>query len=375
MKRRTEAATTADLLLLGGLRDDEIHLAAEGDTMLDLATCGALRTYLGRPRTGWQGFPDEAHRRKTQWGREYVAFCRQYDITKATQVVIRAPVSVVPLKDLRMVHARESARLGEKLRYGRKRISPKFACDIVSAEVTVLAPQGSEVDLHFHLAVRGTLEDCLEMKRYFEAAGWAWWDSLSGGSAENERYLGALAQYQSKGLADAIRRANSNGEAFSPVNLAELHRQTRRLAMTRATGAFRTWKGDLARDGLVVVEDDDGRISVRERRKLHTLARGRDQLFTSTGARLLRLTLHDFGDGTMRPAIRVRGHENITFAEVAMTFDIIGPIEAARQALSKGNTAIPESLIDYLPKRQEHCQPYLIPDTPYQPQVDDGVPW
>ncbi len=374
-ERRTEAAITADLLLLGGLRDDEIHAAIDGDTMLDLATCGALRTYLGRPRRGWHGFADEAHRQKTQYGREYAAFCGQHGIAKAIQVVVRPPVSVVPINDLRTVHAQDSKRLGEKLRYGRKRIAPNLACDIVSAEVRALAPHGSEVDLHFHLAVRGTLEDCMEIRRYFQAANWSWWDSLSGGSQETERYPGALAQYQSKGLAEAIRRASSSGAAFSPANLAELHRQTRRVAMTRATGSFRSWKGQLARDGMIVVEGDDGRISVRERRRLHTLARGRDQLFTSSGARLLRLALHDFGDGLMRPAIRVRGREDITFAEVAVTFDVIDAIEAARQALSMGNTAIPESSLRHRPQGLEHGQPRPPPDTPRHLQGDDGVPW
>jgi hypothetical protein len=48
--RRAEADRTAELLLRGGLREDEVHAAIDGDTILDLASCGALRDYLGRQR-------------------------------------------------------------------------------------------------------------------------------------------------------------------------------------------------------------------------------------------------------------------------------------------------------------------------------------
>jgi hypothetical protein len=69
----------------------------------------------------------------------------------------------------------------------------------------------------------------------------------------------------------------------------------------------------------------------------------RERLFTTTGASLLRLTIYDFGDGIMRPAIRVRGREDITFAEIAETYEIRDAVAAARRALlSLGKTAIPE---------------------------------
>ena len=341
--RRAEAERTADLLLAGGLRDDEVHAAVDGDTVLDLATCGALRDYLGRQRRRWHGFADEAHALKAKWGREYAAFCEQEGITRAIQVVIRPPVSVIPLPNLRATHARDSASLGDRLRYGRQTVAPALACDLISAEVLAMSQHGAEVDLHFHLAVRGSLGECELMRDYFQRSGWSWWDSLTGGSQEAERYPGALAQYESKSLAEAIRHAYAGGATFSPENLAELHRQTRRVAMTRATGAFRNWKGQLARDGRVVVEDHTGRLTVRDRRRVTTLARLRERLFTTTGASLLRLTLHDFGDGVMRPAMRVRGQEGITFAEIAATFDVADAVAAARHALLVlENTAIPE---------------------------------
>ena len=342
--RRAEAGRTAELLLQGGLRDDEVHAAADGDTVLDLATRGAMREFLGRQRRRWHGFADEAHALKARLGRDYAAFCGDHGITQAIQVVIRAPVSVILLADLRATHRRDSDSLSEKLRYGRRRIAPSLACDLISAEVLSVARHGADVDLHFHLAVRGNRADCERMRAYFQRTGWAWWDSLTGGSQETERYPGALVQYESKSLAETIRQANANGAAFSPENLAELLRQTRRVAMTRATGAFRKWKGQLAQDGLMVVEGEDGRIAIRERPRISAVARLRERLFTTTGASLLRLTIYDFGDGMMRPAIRVRGREGITFAEIAETYEIADAVTAARRALlSLGKTANPES--------------------------------
>jgi hypothetical protein len=342
--RRSEAGVTAELLLQGGLPDDEVYAAADGDTILDLATHGAMRDFLGRQRRRWHGFADEAHALKARWGRDYAAFCGDHGITHAIQVVIRAPVSVVPLVDLRMTHRRDSDSLSEKLRYGRRHIAPSLACDLISAEVLSVARHGADIDLHFHLAVRGNRADCERMRAYFQRTGWAWWDSLTGGSHESERFPGALVQYESKSLAETIRQANANGAAFSPENLAELLRQTRRLAMTRATGSFRKWKGQLAQDGLVVVEGDDGRVAIQERPRISIVARLRERLFTTTGASLLRLTIYDFGDGMMRPAIRVRGREDITFTEIAETYEIADAVAAARRTLlSLGKTAIPES--------------------------------
>ena len=343
--------------------------------MLDLATCGLLHTYLGRSLRGWHGFADEAHRVKTRWGRDYAAFCDEHGYSKVIQVVVRAPVSVIPITDLRRTHAEDSERLNEKLRYGRKRISPGFSCDIISAEVASVAEDGAEVDLHFHLAARASLADCFEMKRYFEHASWSWWDSLTGGSEGIERYPGALASYDSKGLAEAIRRASSGDNAFSPGNLAELHRQTRRIAMTRASGSFRIWKGEMNKAGLVVIENADGHVAVRPKRKLCTLPRQRDALFTTTGARLLRLTLHDFGDGELRPAIRVRGRQGISFQEVSETYDVSAAVDAARWALLKENTTIPESSLDDIA-----THPQLSSSQPLSPPLASmgcalAIPW
>jgi hypothetical protein len=375
--RRQEADETARDLLRGGLRDEEVYAAVDGDTMLDLATCGALRDYLGRQRRRWHGFADEAHALKAKWGREYAAFCGAEGITRAIQVVVRAPMSVVRLTELREVHARDSKRLGERLRYGRKRFAPGLTCDLVCSEVRVLAQHGAEVDMHFHLAARGSIEDFHEMRAYFHASGWTWWDSLTGGSEETERYPGALAQYESKSLAETIRQANEDGLAFSAENLAEFHRQTRHLAMTRAVGAFRRWKGELDRDGLAVIEEADGRVTIRPRRRLPAIARLRERLFTTTGARLLRLVLHDFGDGMMRPAMRVRGQEGISFGEIADTYQVAEAVAAAQRALlsSQATTAIPES-VAAAPRDTRGDQPPWRPPEPVGGgERDPEIPW
>jgi hypothetical protein len=231
------------------------------------------------------------------------------------------------------------------------------------------------VDLHFHLTIRASVEDCHAMRAYFHGAGWAWWDSLTGGSPEVARYPGALAMYSSKSLAEAIRRAEGDGVSFSPQNLTELHRQTRHLAMTRPMGAFRTWKGQLERDGLVVVEEEDGRLAVRPRRRVSTLARLRDRLFTTTGARLLCLTLHDFGDGTMRPAIRVRGRQDVPFQEIEETYEVAEAVLAARRALVLGSTAIPESSKP-VPDGGDEVHPPWPPPAPLDgTQEDEEIPW
>jgi len=374
-ERRREAEQTAAFLLRGGLRDDEVHVAVDGDSLLDLASQGTIREYLGQQRRRWHGYADQAHALKARWGREYAAFCGAQEIEQVVQVVVRAPVSVIPLASLRATHARDSARLGDRLRYGRKRVAPDLTCDMIAAEVRSVGQHGAEVDLHFHLAVRASVEDCQAMRTYFEASGWSWWDSLTGCSPEVERYPGALAQYSSKSLAEAIRRADADGVPFSAESLAELHRQTRHLTMTRATGPFRTWKGQLDRDGLVVAEDEDGRLTTRPRRRVSTLARLRERLFTSTGARLLCLTLHDFGDGTMRPALRVRGRKDISFREVAATYQVADAVAAARCALSSlGMTAIPDSVrADSHSPGADH-PPWSPPDPPGG-EGEPEIPW
>jgi hypothetical protein len=231
--------------------------------------------------------------------------------------------------------------------------------------------------MHFHLAVRGSIEDCQTMRAYFRASGWSWWDSLSGGSAEAERYPGALAQYESKSLAETIRKANEDGLAFSPENLAEFHRQTRHLAMSRAVGSFRKWKGGLDRDDLAVTEESDGRVTVRPRRRLPAIARLRERLFTSSGARLLRLVLHDFGDGMMRPAMRVRGRQDITFGEVADTYQITDAVAAARLALlsSQATTAIPESVAADPHGTAADCQRWPPPEPVGDREGEPKIPW
>lgn len=343
-ERRRDAEQTARLLLQGGLQENEVFAAADGDTMLDLATHGTLRDYLGRQRRRWRGFADEAHALKARWGREYAAFCNAYGIRRVVQAVVRAPVSAIPLSALHATHKQDSARLGDRIRYARKRFAPGLACDLIAAEVCAIARQGADLDLHFHLAIRANAEECYAMQRYFEASGWSWWDSLTGGAPNLERYPFALAQYASKSLAAAIKQANEDGCPFSPKNLAELHRQTRHMAMTRATGAFRIWKSQLAQQGLTVAENENGHLVTRGVHRRPQLAGPRSQLSATTAIRLLRLVRHDFGDGLLRPALLVRGPESLSFRQVSDVYDVTDAIAAAQcSPVYLKNTSIPES--------------------------------
>jgi hypothetical protein len=341
--RRADAIATAKLLIDGGLRDEEVYAAPGQDTFFDLATCGGLRDNVGRPRRRWRGFADQAHAFKNVCSREYTAFCREQGFTHAVQVVVRAPVSIILLQDFRTTHASQSAKLLDKLSYCRKRVAQGFACDLIAAEIRPLNLNGSSLDLHFHLVARADLAACQRMRAFFERAGWTWWDSLTEGTQSAERHPGALAQYVCKSLAGAIHNAGTD-QGFSVENLAELFNQTRRIAMARAIGTFRTWKGQLARGGLGVVEGECGQIDIRQRARVPRVARSRERLFTTTGASLLCLTVHDFGNGLLRPAIRVRGRQDISFSEVAQTYDIMGSVIAARRLVPfLESTAIPDS--------------------------------
>lgn len=337
---------TADMLLKGGMTDEEVYASDQRDTLLDLASEGLLHEHLGRPRRRWSGFADQAHAAKAQWGREYAAFCQAHNIRRVVQVVLRAPASIVPLAELRASHARDSARLGERLRYGRQRFAPSFKMDLVSVHIKPVGRRGDKVDGHFHLVVRASRHDLQAMRRYFEASGWSWWDSVTGGSGELARYPGALSQYITKGLAAAV--AAEGGTAFSPENLVELHRQTRYLALSRATGQFRAWRSDLTRHGLVVVEGQDGRPAVRPARRAPTSPRFRRRMLAGTASpQLLRLVEHDFGDGILRPAALVRGSAT-KFCDLAHAYDIRHAVLAARTALLdniKGNAPTPESVL------------------------------
>jgi len=316
-QRREEAAALAEMLVEGGLEQDEVYLtpAVVADTMLALDG-SELRDELGRPRRAWAGFPDHAHTLKTRAGREYALFAEARGIGAVTQVVIRPPNSIISLTSLATWHAHHSAILSEMLRYARRSRAPGFAWDLVSAEIRNAGRGGWVVDGHFHLTTRDADPAALgRVQEYFEARGWSFWFTPTDDDAAGEHPV-ALIQYQAKGLADALE----DGEEWRPDALAELRRQTRCLALTRATGAFRRWKSEVRRAGLVAVEDKQGKPTLVPRRVLGK--RFRRKLDESTSAIVLRLCIHDFGDGLFRRAIRVRGGAGTTLADVATAYDL-----------------------------------------------------
>jgi hypothetical protein len=331
--RRALAAHVAAELLRGGVPEGEVYAAEASDTLLDLASDGQLREALGRARRRWAGFADQAQQRTARWGREYAAFCAASHIEEVIQVVVRAPEPLVPISDLRAAHAHRSAQLSDRLRYGRKQFAQDFTCDIIAAEIVAAAPGGDALDLHFHLAVRAATDDLTAMREYFLRAGWSWWDPISARSPLCHRPPGMLASYVGKGLAHALHRTADLSQDFTPENLAELYRQTRCLAMVRATGEFRTWKSGLDRDGLTVAEDATGQLVVRPCRPALAAPRFRKKLLNGACAQLLRLCVHDFGDGIKSPAMLVRGREDVTFAEVAAAYDLSPATISARRAL------------------------------------------
>jgi hypothetical protein len=246
------------------------------------------------------------------------------------QVVIRPPESTFNLTDFAARHAADSQTLSERLRYARDTRAPGFAWDVVSAEIQNVGRGGWRIDMHFHLTTRGANESELrKIQAYFEARGWSFWFTPSD-AKEAGRHPAALVQYQSKGLAKAV----ADGE-WRPDALVELRRQTRDIALTRATGGFRRWKTEIAQAGLVAVEDRDGKPTLAPRRVIGP--RLRRKLCQSTSVVALRLCVHDFGDGLFRRSIRVRGGRDITLAEVSAVYDL------SPATLSKGNAAIPES--------------------------------
>lgn len=335
-ERREQAARLAERLVEGGLEPDDVYLSPEEVEDAMLALDGSdLRDCLGRPRRAWIGYPDHAHCLKTKVGREYALFADANGIDRVTQVVIRPPESTFDLKQLAARHARDSATLGEMLRYARKTRAPDLAWDLVSAEIENVGRCGWDVDSHFHLTVRAAGDDdLLRVAAYFEARGWTFWFS-SEKDLSTVLHPVALVQYAGKGLADALLGSDNE---WRPDALAELRRQTRGLAMVRATGAFRKWKSQIGKEGLVVVEDRDGKPMMAPRRVVGD--RLRRKLRETCSFIALRLCVHDFGDGLFRRAIRVRGTGHVTVADVAAVYDL----SHSDLTSSKVNTAIQESI-------------------------------
>lgn len=362
-QRRTDAAAIAEMLVEGGLDPVEVYLTPDeiADTMLALDGSG-LRDELGRPRRAWAGYPDHAHVLKTRAGREYALFAEEHDIDLVTQVVVRPPDAKISLSHLAAWHRHWSEVLGEMLRYVRRSRASELAWDVVSAEICNAGEGGWMVDGHFHVTVRNVDADALgRVQAYFEARGWTFWFTPENAEAAGE-HPSALVQYQTKGLAAAVE----DGEGWRPDALAELRRQTRNLAMTRASGKFREWKARVARAGLAAVEDQDGRPMLAVRRIIGDRPRRKPRSSASVSVIALRLCVHDYGDGLLRRSVRVRGDASATLVDVRAVYDL--------DSLPKEDAAIPETT----PTTPRSSDPSGASDPPSDgppTSGSDDIPW
>lgn len=316
-ERRRLGQEVAQKLLKGGLTEQEVYITEKTKTRMMIALDGSSRRdNLGRARRQWSGYPDHAVAAKTAWGRDIALFADSKGINEVIQVVVRSPWSVVGLEHLHDWHAKESSRLSEMLRYCRKTRAPSLECLLIAGEVANFAEGGWLLDAHFHLTFAGVSDDELAIIRtYFEKRGWSFWFEAKDDSTAG-RHPAALVQYSAKGLAHAIQ----NGPEWSPDALAELRRQTRRLAMIRATGRFRQWKGEVAADKLTVDENEDGVLELYERPRRRDFARR--QPGTDIQARILRFCVHDFGDGVLRRAALVDAPPDTNLSDLKHAYDL-----------------------------------------------------
>lgn len=316
-ERRKLGQDLALKLLKGGLVENEIYITENNKTRMMIALDGSsFRDNLGRARRQWSGYPDHAFAAKTAWGRDICLFADTHGIQDVVQVVVRSPWSVVGLEHLHDWHANESSRLSEMLRYCRKSRAPSLECLLIAVEVGNAGEGGWLLDAHFHLTVVGvTDEELAAVKTFFTKRGWTFWFEAKD-DATVGRHPAALVQYSAKGLAHAIQ----DGPEWSPDALAELRRQTRRLAMVRATGRFRQWKGEVAAAKLTVEENEDGSPELYERPRRRDFARR--QPGTDMQARILRFCVHDFGDGVLRRAALVDAPPDTTLSDLEHAYDL-----------------------------------------------------
>jgi hypothetical protein len=331
-ERRRQGDALARLLIQGRLADDEVYVAEDGsiDTMVALDG-SSYKENLGRARRRWSGYPDHAYATKTALGRDICVFADTHGVGDVIQIVVRSPWHEVGLRHLHDWHGKESPRLADMLRYFRKKKAPSLEWLLVAAEVDKCDDgDGWLLDCHFHLTVVGVTDDELEaMQAYFRKRGWTFWFREEDDEAAG-RHPAALVQYSAKGLAHALR----NAAEWSPEALAELRRQTRNLAMIRATGRFRRWRGQVAVAKLVAAEDEDGKPELHARPT--RCDRPRRLPGAATPAMVLRFLVHDFGDGLLRRAALVRGASSITLEDLQTAYDL-------RYAIAyKVNTAFPE---------------------------------
>lgn len=328
--RRDDDQRLASMLLEGGIWPAAIYAVPADENVEDyvLSEDGGWVEEWGRPLRRWAGFPSQSHSTQAKRALFYTAFAAQRGIDRVYQIRVAAPVCSIPLTALRRAHAETSRRVMDRLRYWLERNTSRLRVDMIAAEVV---RDGKDcVYLHFHLITRvGTHAELATLRRFWTTTrsglptGWDWWDSSMDADDEEEesrteRHPAALVHYVAKGLAAAL------DDDWTPEELAEVWRQTRGVAMVRATGEFRRWLGDLERAGLTVRRGDYGAaIVVPKRPQRLRIRRHREKLFQSVGFSVLhRLEEYDFGDGVRRRAWLVRGYSGLTMGDIASVYDL-----------------------------------------------------
>ena len=353
--QRANDQRLAALLLEAGLTEVEVFAAPRDSEDQILSRDGEWTESLGRALRRSQMFASQAFAAKIRHGLRYTAFTAKHGIDKVRQIRVAAPACSVPLDALRHAHADTSRRVADRLRYGVKRHAPGVAVDLISAHIK--RDGDGCVYLHFHVVARGgTPAEWAALERYWIGAwdhptGWLWWHT-NDEDERLDRHPAALVQYAAAGLAEEL------DEEWTPEELAELWRQTRGLSLIRAVGEYRRWLGDLDRNGLTVRRGEYGVAEIVPRRPVVRVRRLRESLFRSSGFTVLRLVMHDFGDGVLRESWHVRGRPDVTASDVRAVY-----------ATFTDTTANPESSSSPAPSPSKSNTPAPVsrPGTPVWP--------
>lgn len=332
-QRREDDQRLAAMVVQGGIPEGEVYAARLGSEDQYVSRDGEWSESIGRALRRHQMFPSQSRRAKVRHGLYYTVFAGEQGITAVRQIRVAAPVCSLPLDALRRVHGDTSRRMVERLRYGIRRYAPGISVDLIAAHIQ--RDSDGRVYLHYHFVARGgTDEEWADLEAYWiggtgrPETGWLWW--AAGDSGRLDRHPAALVQYAAGGLAEEL------DEDWTPEELAELWRQTRGVALVRATGEYRAWLGRLEADGMTVKRHPDhGAAQKVPRRPAVRVRRLREALFTSTGFRVVRLCRHDFGDGMRRETWHVRGRPDVTAEEIRAVY--VDPCSSTE------GTPIPES--------------------------------
>lgn len=351
--RREADQRIVERLLAGGVSPEELFLSPDPDNVeTAISDDGLYSECWGRPLRRWLGFVSQAHTEANRKALRYQVFCAVKGIRDVVQVRVSPPACRVPLHEVRGAHGYWSDKLTDRLRYACRRIAPDLRVDIVDAHVC--RDSAWTGYLHFHLAVRGRPEAFAAFEEYLTRGSWdVWYPENSG-----DHHPAALAWYDASGLT-----ASAQNEEWSPEELAELYRQTRGLAMSRAVGEYRQWvHEELASLDQTVIRQKDGSGKIVPRCPRLRVQRLKSALFQSVGFVAIRRAMHDFGDGRKRATWVVRGRPDVTINEIWAVY-------------STRDTAKPESA----PSDPEVATQGLRRDPPPSPRQPDPIdtmcPW